>query len=311
MLQLVFPGLHTARPSDRVGQVRVEMHGRSFDCADVAVLDGDKLLGVVPVRRLLEAESEQRIDEVMDAHPPVVGPGAEPEEAAWALARGGDSSAAVVDGAGRFWGLVPAHRLLAEVLTEHDRDLAQLGGYLAGTRQARQAAEERVSRRLWHRLPWLLIGLAGAMALALVVGAFEAQLEENVLLALFVPAVVYIAGAVAMQTQTVLIRGLSAGIAVREVVRRETLSGLAIGVIVALVFFGFVLAAWGDSQVALAVGLSLMATCAIATLIAMAFPWLLQRLGSDPAFGSGPLATVIQDILSVAVYLVIATSIAL
>jgi len=301
---------HVARPSDRVGPVRAAMEGLTLDCADVAVLDGGALVGIVPARRLLEAGGTQRVDEVMDPDPPVIRAGAEPEEAAWAIARRGESSAGVLDGAGRFSGLVPAHRLLGEVLAEHDRDLAQLGGYLAGTRQAREAAEERVRRRLWHRVPWLLVGLVGAMGLALVVGAFESQLERNVLLALFVPAVVYIAGAVAMQTQTVVIRGLSAGIDVGEVARREALSGVAIGAIVAVVFFGFALAVWGDADVALAVGLSLAATCSIATIVAMAFPWALQRLGFDPAFGSGPLATVLQDLLSVAVYLAIAASIA-
>jgi hypothetical protein len=47
------------------------------------------------------------------------------------------------------------------------------------------------------------------------------------------------------------------------------------------------------------VALSLLAACSIAPLIAMALPWLLHRLGRDPAFGSGPLATVVQDLLSV------------
>jgi magnesium transporter len=57
--------------------------------------------------------------------------------------------------------------------------------------------------------------------------------------------------------------------------------------------------------VVLAVALSLLAACSIATLIAMALPWLLHRFGRDPAYGSGPLATV-QDLLSVVIYLVIA-----
>jgi magnesium transporter len=51
----------------------------------------------------------------------------------------------------------------------------------------------------------------------------------------------------------------------------------------------------------------MLAACAIASFVAMALPWLLHRLGLDPAFGSCPLATVIQDLLSVIIYLVIAT----
>ena len=67
-------------------------------------------------------------------------------------------------------------------------------------------------RRLWHRLPWLALGLLGAMASAAVVGAFEEQLRDQVLLAFFVPAVVYMADAVGTQTEAVVIRGMSVGV---------------------------------------------------------------------------------------------------
>jgi magnesium transporter len=62
--------------------------------------------------------------------------------------------------------------------------------------------------------------------------------------------------------------------------------------------------------VAIAVALALLASCSIATLVAMLLPWLFQRLGLDSAFGSGPLATVLQDLLSIAVYFAIAVPIA-
>jgi magnesium transporter len=155
-----------------------------------------------------------------------------------------------------------------------------------------------------------MIGLIGAMASAVIVGAFEAQLDATVVLAFFLPAVVYMADAVGTQTEAVLIRGLSVGVTVRGVVKRELISGALIGLVVGVAFFPFAAIGWGDPDVALALGLALFASCSIATLVAMALPWAFQRLGRDPAFGSGPLATVIQDLLSIAVYLAIATSIA-
>ena len=66
---------------------------------------------------------------------------------------------------------------------------------------------------------------------------------------------------------------------------------------------------WGDVAVAAAVAGAILAASAIATLIALALPWLLQRLGRDPAFGSGPLATVVQDLLSIAIYLAIVSAV--
>jgi magnesium transporter len=216
----------------------------------------------------------------------------------------------VVDATGSFVGLIPPHRMLGVLLAEHEEDLARIGGFLAGGARARGAAQEPVARRLWHRLPWLLIGLAGAMASAVLVGAFEEQLETKVLLAFFLPGVVYMADAVGTQTEALIIRGLSVGVTVRDVVRRELITGLAIGVAIGTAFLPFALLAWGDAQVAVAVGLALFASCSIATVVAMALPWAFQRLGADPAFGSGPLATVIQDLLSIAVYFAIATPIA-
>jgi magnesium transporter len=90
------------------------------------------------------------------------------------------------------------------------------------------------------------------------------------------------------------------------VIRREAVTGLIVGCAVGATFAAFAALVWGDTQVAAAVGLALVASCAIASLVAMLLPWAFQRLGSDPAFGSGPLATVIQDLLSIVVYFAIA-----
>ena len=268
------------------------------------------LVGLVEMETLLAARPEARIAEIMDADPAVVAPGIDQEAAAWHMVEHGESSIAVVDPEGLFRGLIPPHRMLEVLLAEHDEDLARLGGFQAGTRLARRAAEEPVPRRLVHRLPWLLIGLVGAMASAVIVGAFEAQLDAKVLLALFVPAVVYMADAVGTQTETVLIRGLSVGVKLRDVVGRELATGAVLGLVVGTAFVPFVLLGWGDGRVAVAVALALFASCSIATLVAMALPWTFQRFGADPAFGSGPLATVAQDLLSIAVYLLIATLLA-
>jgi magnesium transporter len=300
-----------ARPGDTAGAVRTAMTGAAYDTADdVAVLDGRRLVGIVPIETLIAADPGVSVGELMDADPPVVTPDADQERVAWEMVRRSESSVAVVDGGGEFAGLVPPHRMLGVLLAEHDEDVARLGGYLASTERARLAVEEPVGRRLRHRLPWLLVGLIGAMASAAIVGAFEEELKANVLLAVFVPGVVYMADAVGTQTEALLIRGLSVGVSVRRVIGGELATGAAIGVAIAAAFFPFALVVWGDGSVALAVSLALLASCSIATLVAMLLPWLFQRLGVDPAFGSGPLATVIQDLLSIMVYFAVAVPIA-
>ena len=297
-----------AGPGDRAGDVRSSLVGERFDCADdIAVLDGERIVGLLPIERLLAAPADAQVGGIMDPDPPVVAPGRDQEAVAWEMVRRGESSVAVEDGAGRFVGLVPPHRMIGVLLAEHDEDVARLAGYLSRAGQARQAAEEPLLRRLWHRLPWLAIGLAGAMLSAIFVGAFEADLEENVLLAIFIPAVVYMADAVGTQTEAVLIRGMAAGVDLRVVVLREAGTGAVLGLLLAAAFLPFAWLVWGDGQVAIAVALALFAACAMATVVAMALPWLLSRSGRDPAFGSGPLATVVQDLLSILTYFLVAS----
>ena len=105
------------------------------------------------------------------------------------------------------------------------------------------------------------------------------------------------------------IGGLSLGISVRQIVRRELITGVLVGAVLGLAFLPIGILRWGEEDVALAVALSLLAACPVATVIAMALPALFQRLGRDPAFGSGPLATVAQDILSIVIYFAIASAI--
>ena len=65
----------------------------------------------------------------------------------------------------------------------------------------------------------------------------------------------------------------------------------------------------GSPELALTLSLSLVAACGVATVVAMLLPWLMSRGGRDPAYGSGPLATVAQDLLSLVIYFAIASAI--
>lgn len=282
---------------------------RYASAVDVAVCadGGRRLVGLVPVERLLGADPGTSLGELMDVDPPVVAPGLDQEKAAWKAVRHGESSLAVVDADGAFRGLVPPARLLGVLLRAHDEDLARLGGVLASTAGARHATEEPLRSRLWHRLPWLLVGLAGSAVAAWLVRGFEGDLADDVRLAFFVPGVVYMADAVGTQTEALVIRGLSVGVGVRRIYRLESLTGLVVGLLVAAVAVPAVWLAFGALDLALAVGLSLLAACSLATVVAMSLPWLMHRLGRDPAFGSGPLATVVQDLLSLVIYFLVAT----
>ena len=284
-------------------------NGRYTVVGDVAVVDGERFLGAIPSEVLLAAPPSRPLS-ALASWPIVVAPGDDLEGAAHRAAQEGGRVVAVVDDGGRLQGFVPPETLLLVLELEHEEDLARLGGFVSRASSARLASEETVPRRLWHRLPWLALGLAGAMSSALIVASFEEELRTEVLLTFFLPAVVYMADAVGTQTEAIVIRGMAVGVPVGRVLARELVTGAVIGVLIGFAFFPFVLAVWGDARVAASVAIALFVSCSVATIVAMALPAALARLGRDPAFGSGPLATVIQDLLSIAAYFAVALAIA-
>lgn len=301
-------------PNMTAAELQTMVVGRRYDSvAQVAVCAteggaGRKLLGLISLEDVLAAEPTRLAQDLMDADPAVVLPELDQEAAAWRAAHHGESGLAVVDADGCFHGLVPPALLLKVMLAEHDQDLARLGGFLTSAASARHAMDEPVRARLWHRLPWLLLGLLGSAGAAALVQGFEADLMSDVRLAFFIPGIVYMADAVGTQTETLIIRGLSVGVPIRRVFRLETLTGMLVGIILAMVTLPAVWLILGSLPLALTLSLSLVAACGVATVVAMFLPWLMSRGGRDPAYGSGPLATVAQDLLSLVIYFAIAAA---
>lgn len=298
----------TAAPDDDVEYVRSGLVGTErFDsAADIAVLMDGRLVGMLRIEDLLAVSAGTRVRSIMDPDPPVIGPGVDQETAAAKAVLREESCLAVVGVDGRFLGLIPPHRMLAVLLEEHREDMARVSGYLHQSAAARSASEERLLLRFWHRFPWLLVGLAAAMAAAVIVAAFDRGLSSHLELAFFIPGIVYIADAVGNQTVTLVVRGLSVGVPVGSVMRRELVTGLALGLVLGGLAYPAV-GIWFDGATAMAVAASIWAASAVATAVAMTLPWVLSKFGVDPAFGSGPLSTVVQDLLSLTIYFAFAT----
>jgi magnesium transporter len=307
---LVEPSLLVVEPSQTVAGVVSRLQGQQGPTANhVAVCQAGRLLGVVRAAALLQAPADASLGSLAEPVSVTVTADESAERVAWLAGHADAGTVAVEDADGRFVGLVQTHTLLPLLVSEHELDLARLGGFFRNAGRARTASEEPVLRRVWHRAPWLLVGLAGVALAAKIVGAFEAELESTVALAFFLPGIVYMADAVGTQTETLVVRGLSVGISVRKMVLLETLTGAVVGAILAAAIFPVALIITGESEVAAVVSVSLLAASSVATIVAMALPVLIDRLGADPAFGSGPLATVVQDLLSIVIYFAVAVAI--
>jgi magnesium transporter len=234
------------RPDVPAELIRAALAGQRFaTTAAVAVCEDGRLVGLIRSDDLLAAPAGTAAAELVDEGAAVVAATADREVAVQLAVRRGRDTVAVVSA-------------------------------------ARHASVESVVRRYRHRLPWLLLGLAGAMLSADMMGSFEGQLERNVILAFFIPGVVYMADAVGTQTETLVVRGLSIGVGIRQVLWREQLTGLLVGATVAAAFLPLGLWRWGEPDVVLTVALAPLVACSIATIVAMALPWLLHRFGLDP-----------------------------
>jgi magnesium transporter len=302
-----------ARPEETAARVLARLAAEKPASVElVLVEDRDgRLAGVVTMARLF-ASADAKLAQVMQRDFPRVRPDADQEHAATLALHHAVDALPVVGQDGRALGVMPAQALLQVLRREHVEDLHVLAGIHRDAAQARHAIEDPPLRRVRHRLPWLLVGLAGSALATAAMAGFESTLSAHIAVAFFVPGIVYLADAIGTQSEAVAVRGLSlthAGIA--HLLGGELRIGMAIGATLGLISFLPIWIAFGDVRLAGAVATAIFAAGTMAAALGLLLPWGLARLGRDPALGSGPLATVIQDILSLLVYLGVVRAIGL
>jgi magnesium transporter len=294
-----------ANAKETAGELRRRLQRRADAAWDVACItdDAGRLVGILAAHRLVSLPDDAVLAGVAVTDLPRVLPDTDQEKVA-SLALHHDLPAVpVVDRDGRPVGVVDGATLLRILREEHVEDLHRIAGISRETRRARQAIDEPPSRRARHRLPWLFVGLAGSMLATLVMARFEAALAAQPSIAFFVPALVYLADAIGTQSEAVAVRGLSLSHArLARLVGGELRTGLLIGGALALVALPLVWWFIGDLRLAVAVAAALAAAGAVACGVGLLLPWMLGRLRIDPAYGAGPLATIVQDVLTLLIY---------
>jgi magnesium transporter len=302
----------TARPQDHAGDVRARLtEGRYDDASHVFLVDGaGRLVGVVAIADVMAAAPGRPVGELgWDTNSPVVTPDTDREEAASTAIRAGLSVLGVCDAEGRFVGAVPASALISILRDEHLEDLHHMAGILGKSEAAKAALTAPPHRRALFRLPWLLVGMAGSGLATALMTRFEAVLSAHIAVAFFIPAIVYLADAVGTQSEAVAVRGLSLNRArLGPLLAGEVGTGILIGLALGLIACPLVWLAFGSMALAATVSIALVAASSLATSIGLLLPWVFARLGLDPALGSGPLGTVVQDVLSLAIYFLVASA---
>ncbi|SRR6056297_386408 len=281
----------------------------SFDSIDyIYVLNRKReLVGVLSIKETLRQPRKSLVSSIMKKDIVKAAPFTDQEKISYLSLKNNIKAVPVVDKNHKFLGAVLSDTILKVLYGEMREDIAHLAGAPDSPEQS--AVDMSVGKIIKHRLPWLFLGLVGGILAAEIVGIFEHTLSENIILASFMPLIMYMGGATLSQTQAFFIRDL----AFRDDLPflKYVLKQLAAILVIALVLSGVIYLIsffrFGFSEVGTVLAVALFAVLCTTVITGLFIPLFFLKIKKDPADGSGPLSTIIQDILGVMIYFLIAS----
>ena len=218
-------------------------------------------------------------------------------------------AAPVVDEGGRLVGAITIDDIVDVIDEEHEEDIMRLGG----VREADlyDAAVDTTKARF----SWLFVNLLTAILASMVIGMFDATIDQMVALAVLMPIVASMGGNAGTQTLTVAVRALAmkelTATNAMRVVGKEFIVGGINGVLFALLT-GIVAWLWfGNQALGFVIGMAMIVNMIVAGLAGTAIPLALDRVGIDPAIASSVFLTTITDVVGFFVFLGLAAMILL
>jgi len=273
---------------------------------DLYVVDpGHRPVGAIALSRLLTARRVMPLTELMQTELKRIPTGMEQSEVAFLFRQRDLTSAPVVDAGGRLVGVITIDDVVDVIEEEHEDEVMHLGGVHTDDLYSATFDTAR------SRFTWLLVNLATAIVASLVIGLFDATIEQMVALAVLMPIVASMGGNAGTQTLTVAVRALatkeltSANAA--RVVGKELLVGGVNGVLFAVIT-GAVAWVWFENgALAAIIGLAMIINLIIAGLAGAVIPIVLDRAGVDPAIASSVFLTTVTDVVGFFAFLGLAT----
>jgi len=304
-------------------------HSRSEDLEMVFYLyvvdDRRHLVGVCSLRELLLADTLAKLGELMSSTVTSVNTATDQEDVARLVARYDLLALPVVDDENKLVGIITVDDVIDIIREEETEDMLLMAGVGAGDEE--EVLRAPVWKNALQRFPWLLAAFTGgivawqiyekyAFAGELGVGgAAGGEVPMIIILAGFMPIIAGMGGNSGTQSATIVVRGLATGrihggqdfrVVLREVAV-AMMMGVTFGVLLALVA-GFIGGDRIDTKMQAVLGLSIAVSMTTAALVGAAVPMFIRRLGLDPAIATGPVVTTAIDVVGVAAYFFIATS---
>jgi magnesium transporter len=270
-----------------------------------------RLLGMLTLRQLLLSKPEDRVEDVMITSVISVLPLLDQEEAAKILAKYDLHTLPVVEQSGRMLGVITSDDIIDVVVEEQAEDAEKFGGMEALDAPYLQTGFWSMIKK---RGGWLAVLFLGEMITASAMAGYEHDVARAVVLAMFVPLIISSGGNSGSQASTLIIRAMALGeVKLRDwwrIVGRELQAGLVLGLalgaigVLRIVAWQGLFKTYGEHYmlVAATVGISLVGVVAWGTLSGSMLPFVLRRLGLDPASASAPFVATLVDVLGLVIY---------
>jgi magnesium transporter len=296
----------------------IRVHGEDSETLNVIyIVDGQgRLIDDLRIRQILLAEPESRISDLFDGVFTSLRASQDQEEAVALFKEYDRVSLPVIDSHGVLLGIVTFDDVMDVAEEEATEDIHKLGGSAALEQPFMQIG---FLEMLHKRMGWLVLLFLGQLFTLNAMGFFSERIAEALILVLFVPLIISSGGNSGSQAATLVIRAMALGEVTLadwwRVLRREILFGLALGAVLAII--GFLRVGLGESLsgsygpdwqvVGLAVGTALVCVVLWGVSIGSMLPFVLDRLGADPATSSAPFVTTVVDVTGLIIYFTVAT----
>lgn len=309
--KLVTKKVPTVLESEKALKVMEKLATQEWETINVIyVLDEGNLAGVIPIKKLVAASAATEMKDLMKAPIGEVFEHDDQEKAALSAVANDLKSVPVKDKTGKFLGVITADRIIDVLHEEHLEDFLRSSGIHGKGAKILDLVNVGMWEVLKARLPWLVVGLLIGTTASFVVSRFEHVLNQNTSLAFFITMVTYLSDSVGTQSETIFIRSQALEkFNVFKYIMREFLIGGVIGALLGAIASIFAVLISGSIEIGIILGLSLFLSMGFSTVLACITPTILKALGKDPAVGSGPFTTAIQDTVSVVIYFSIAMTI--
>lgn len=282
-----------------------EMRKQAADIDNVYTIyvvdNSTKLLGTLSLKRLLLADTGQKVVDIYHEDVLYVKAYEKSDEVAGMMEKYDLVVLPVIDELGRLIGRITIDDIVDVIREEADKDYQMASG-LSETVES-SAGIRQLSRA---RLPWLIIGLIGGIAGALVIGNYEDQIHIYPEMALFIPLIAAMGGNVGVQSSAIIVQGLANNslgfdsISVR--LYKELRVSLLNGLVCSILIFIYNIISSNSTDLAVTVSISLLAVILFAGIFGTLVPLILSKYKVDPALATGPFITTLNDIVGLFIY---------